>query len=190
MVTFAEEASGLLAFDLFEREQCRRIVDEIERVDGWDDAAIRVEGSAADTIAHEIRFASVLGLGAVPDLSLLFDEKVNEIVRPVLTSFWGVDLKQHAGAQVVRYSPGGRYNAHQDAGVDCQDRYFTVVCYLNDDFEGGYTRFPHLSHATVPKAGRAVVFPSRYFHCAEPIVRGEKYVIVTWMVGPIPIRWI
>ncbi len=119
-----------------------------------------------------------------------FDEKIRTIVKPVINEFWGVQLKDYSGTQAVRYRPGGRYSAHQDAAMDLEDRYFTVICYLNHDFQGGQTSFPYLSYAAVPKTGKAIVFPSKYFHCGEPLIAGVKYVIVSWIMGPVPVRWI
>jgi len=90
----------------------------------------------------------------------------------------------------VRYEPGNYYAAHTDTGMNLLDRYFTVLCYLNDDFEGGQTSFPTLLYSAAPRRGKAVVFPSTYVHRADPVTRGEKYVIVSWMMGAPPSRWL
>jgi predicted 2-oxoglutarate/Fe(II)-dependent dioxygenase YbiX len=90
----------------------------------------------------------------------------------------------------VRYSPGDYYVAHSDVIPGDDYRYFTVLCYLNEEFEGGQTSFPVLGHRVTPRAGTAVVFPSSYLHRAEPVAGGEKYVIVTWLCGPPPVRWL
>jgi Rps23 Pro-64 3,4-dihydroxylase Tpa1-like proline 4-hydroxylase len=119
-----------------------------------------------------------------------FDRKIDRVIKPLIRQIWGIDLADHSGTQLIRYRAGGHYVAHSDAGMDYEDRYFTVVCYLNDDFSGGNTTFPSLNCSTAPQAGRAILFPSAYFHTAEPVLSGEKYVIVTWVTGPKPIRWI
>jgi predicted 2-oxoglutarate/Fe(II)-dependent dioxygenase YbiX len=100
-----------------------------------------------------------------------------------------VKLVETCGTQIIRYRKGGRYVAHTDAGVDYAERYFSVVCYLNDDFTGGLTSFPSLEYSTRPQTGKAIIFPSRYFHCAEPVSSGEKFIFLTWVCGPIPITW-
>jgi len=119
-----------------------------------------------------------------------FDCRMDQKVKPLIRSIWHADLKVHAGTQFIRYSPSGHYEPHTDSGLDLNDRYFSVLCYLNDDFEGGHTSFPYLNYFAVPKRGRAIVFPSRFMHCAEPVVSGEKFVVLTWVMGPVPLDWI
>ena len=192
MISFTEAANGLLALALVEPEECRSIVDHIETVDGWGDATVRAQGSddMYDSVAPHVRSASVVPLVRSPEILHQFEEKMAKLIKPLIAQFWGVDLEEHSGLQIVRYKPGGRYQTHQDAAMDFEDRYFTVICYLNDDFEGGCTQFPNLNHTVVPESGKAIVFPAKYFHCAEPVVRGEKYVLVGWVLGPAPIKWI
>ena len=119
-----------------------------------------------------------------------FSEKLGRLVRPAVKELWRVDLTRHSGTHVVRYEPGNYYAAHTDTGMNLLDRYFTVLCYLNDDFEGGQTSFPTLLYSAAPRCGKAVVFPSTYVHRADPVTRGEKYVIVSWMMGAPPSRWL
>lgn len=86
--------------------------------------------------------------------------------------------------QILRYSPGEKYDYHSDTH-DYQDRKqffrsFSVVVYLNDDFEGGGTDFVHRHYK--PKAGQALIFPSSWVftHSGAEVVSGTKYVAVTW----------
>ena len=124
------------------------------------------------------------------DLLARFDEKMDEIVKPLIKNIFGVSLSKHVDTQILRYPPGGHYIPHQDVGSDLLDRYFTVVCYLNDDFEGGRTWFPSLNYSVVPQAGKAVFFPASFFHCAQPVIKGEKFAIISWISGPVPLKWI
>jgi prolyl 4-hydroxylase len=103
---------------------------------------------------------------------------------------WQIDLADHFGTQILRYGPDDHYVPHQDGGIGFESRYFSVVCYLNDDFLGGETSFPGLGHMTKPVTGKAIVFPSHYLHGSVPVIRGEKFVIVSWLRGPVPIKWI
>jgi len=86
--------------------------------------------------------------------------------------------------QLLRYLPGQKYEFHHDQ-ADFQDQveYFrtiSTVLYLNDDFEGGGTAFPHKTFK--PKAGHALFFPSNwcYPHSGTEVISGEKRVAVTW----------
>jgi hypothetical protein len=193
MIEFREEAKGVLGVPLYEPTDCEWIVNYVKTHEGWEDATVRVQANDGvyDSVTQPaLRSAMVLSLRSVSEILQGFDERLEAIIKPLIAQFWGVLLKDHTGTQIVRYSPGGCYSTHQDAGADFEDRYFTIICYLNEDFEGGQTRFPWLAHSAVPETGKAIVFPSKYFHCAEPVLKGEKQVIVSWVMGPIPVKWI
>jgi hypothetical protein len=61
---------------------------------------------------------------------------------------------------------------------------FTV--YLNDIEEGGETEFLHQSKRVKPKKGRIVFFPSGfpYVHRGNPPLKGEKYIMTSWLMLP------
>lgn len=92
---------------------------------------------------------------------------------------------------ILRYPPGGTYRSHADDSawdtvsrqwVRTIDRDFSLLIYLNDDFEGGAIYFNNFDLRIQPKAGMLVAFPSdyRYLHTAEKVISGERYAIVSW----------
>jgi len=122
---------------------------------------------------NSVRHARILKPDYAEKIYDEFDRQIDEKVKPLIKRIWRANLKEHAGTQIIRYSPHGHYEPHTDSGLDLNDRYFSVLCYR-----------------AVPTAGRAIVFPSRYMHCAEPVVAGEKFVVLTWVMGPFPVEWI
>lgn len=192
-MSYEEVAEGILALPLYGASFCRSVLETVRSCDDWQSATIRIQandGAFNSAPQADIRSATILAEPTVIRLLPDFDDRMTTTIKPLIKEFWGVDLLEHSGTQIVRYLPGGRYLAHVDAGQDMEDRYFSVVCYLNSDFEGGSTWFPHLSYHAIPENGKAILFPARYLHSAEPVIEGEKYVLVTWVVGPAPIRWI
>ena len=142
-------------------------------------------------VQPKTRSASILNSSRAEEVYERFDRRINSLIKPLIKQVWQIDLEEHSGTQMIRYGKGGHYVPHSDGGRDdLAERYFTVVCYLNDDFEGGHTSFPSLGAIIRPKTGQAVIFPSRYLHCAEPVTRGEKLVLISWVCGPVPIDWI
>jgi prolyl 4-hydroxylase len=100
--------------------------------------------------------------------------------------------------QVTHYGEGQQFDAHYDSlrhgGMDrgeSGDRLCTVILYLNDDFEGGATRFPRVHRRVRAERGKAVLFgnltPDRRYterlswHCGETISRGEKWLSNQWI---------
>ena len=192
-MSYEEVAAGILSLRLYETTVCRSLLESIRGCDHWQSATVRVQaddGRFAFAPQPDVREATILAEDQVTRLLPDFDARMNLMIRPLIKQFWGVDLLEYSGKQLVRYFPGGHYVPHMDAAQDMEDRYFSVVCYLNSDFEGGGTWFPNLSYRAVPQSGKAILFPSKYLHAAEPVLNGEKYVLVTWVLGPIPIKWI
>jgi len=193
MVRFNEEASNVFAFPLLDRDSCAEFVESIKSPRDWSPAMVRNQVGPAEyvtAVRPDTRLAQIMDSTTMGDLCCRFEKKMDTVVKPLIKTTFGITLEEHGGTQVLRYPPGGHYVPHQDAVSDLLYRYFTIVCYLNDDFEGGRTWFPSLDYSTLPRTGMAIMFPSRFYHCAQPVVRGEKFVIISWVNGPMPIQWI
>ena len=193
MIQYAQESFGVFSMHLYNTLTCESIIDSAKGLDGWASAQVRrtaSDGGFTSVTEPDIRSASVLNSTHGSRIYEGFDEKINSLIIPLIKEIWGVQLTEHSGTQLLRYTIGGHYSAHQDAGHDYQDRYFSVICYLNDCFEGGNTWFPSLNYSAIPECGKAILFPARYTHRAQPVIKGEKYVLISWILGPAPIKWI
>tara|TARA_B100000902_G_scaffold108057_1_gene109777 strand:- start:443 stop:1054 length:612 start_codon:yes stop_codon:yes gene_type:complete len=86
--------------------------------------------------------------------------------------------------QILKYEKGGIYDYHHDTADYPSRKYyfrtFSVVLYLNNDFEGGSTNFIHNEYK--PNPGQALIFPSNWIfkHKGSKVTSGTKYVAVTW----------
>jgi hypothetical protein len=86
--------------------------------------------------------------------------------------------------QILEYSSNQEYKFHHDVSNDPNSkeyhRQISVVLYLNDDFEGGGTEFPHNTYK--PKPGYGLIFPSNWCfpHSGQKVLSGKKRVAVTW----------
>jgi hypothetical protein len=184
---YLEEASGVYRVKLYEPRSSRAVVEWSKSAGGWASAVVNeqdADGALREVVDEEYRWASVLHPEPWTKVRRDFDGRMATIVRPLVKRVWRQELSRHKGTQLVRYQPGGHYDLHSDVGPSTCERFFSVLCYLNDDFEGGHTTFPALDYSATPAAGTALVFPSTYSHCAEPVISGEKYVIVSWLLGP------
>jgi len=107
---------------------------------------------------------------------------------------------------VTRYSQGEFQAKHLDARLPHQvvrnkaymasggQRIAQLICYLQAPAAGGETRFfgPAFSGLAVkPTRGTALVFPTatlegladeRYLHSGEPVGRGDKWIVGTWLM--------
>lgn len=193
MIRYKEESYEVFSLSLYNASTCASIINRIRGSRGWRGARVREEiadGKYRSVNMGSVRQARVLNPNYATRIYDDFEDRVDQIVKPFMKRIWRTDFREHDGTQFIRYSPCGHYDPHTDSGLDLEERYFSVLCYLNDDFEGGHTSFPYLDYQAAPKSGRAIIFPSSYMHCAEPVVDGEKFVALTWVMGPVPVTWL
>lgn len=102
---------------------------------------------------------------------------------------WNFDVDHSNQSEYLSYDKDGHYQSHCDLSFDLNQesvRKLTVLAFLNDDFEGGkfYIQigpekiYPHQEKGTV------IVFPSFILHGVEPVTKGVRNSIVTWICGP------
>jgi hypothetical protein len=191
-----QEAHGIFSIQLYDPSRCDAILREVKRAKSWHAARVSLEdGNPDGVVLPATRSAFILGSNKKRPLFCDFEGEVRWHVSPLVLRLWGVNLTGCDGTQLIRYKAGGLYAPHRDSSeepteISFASRYFTVLCYLNSNFEGGKTDFPGLGYTTTPQVGKAIVFPSNYMHSAVPVSDGEKFVLLTWLCGPVPIRWI
>lgn len=132
------------------------------------------------------------GIGEFPLISKI-EKEIREITR--------IPVDHGEGLQLLHYRPGGYYKAHYDyfdprfEGNRSQienrggQRVATFMIYLNDVEEGGETYFPHVNVRVKPERGRALVWKNTIkgicneatMHSAEPVIKGEKWVVTKWL---------
>ncbi len=79
-----------------------------------------------------------------------------------------------------KYQAGQAFKRHRDQSYirnEMEASYFTFMIYLNDNYEGGETRFTHLT--IQPKQGMALIFFHDLEHEGTAVTQGIKYVLRT-----------
>lgn len=79
-----------------------------------------------------------------------------------------------------KYESSQRFKRHIDGRFkrnEKEESRITFMIYLNDDFEGGETKFDNVT--IVPQAGTALCFIHEQKHEGCPVTEGTKYVIRT-----------
>ena len=106
--------------------------------------------------------------------SRLYDE---ECVYPEHSNlvYWGAGMKlpPHADNVFIHEPATPHY---------CAQRDYSVVVYLNEEFEGGYTYFPQYEYDVIPETGKLLMFPSgdEYVHGVSEVISGERYTLAVW----------
>ena len=92
---------------------------------------------------------------------------------------------------VLRYQPGQQYRPHLDALPSLENqRVVTALVYLNDDYVGGETEFPHLGLKVKGRKGDVLVFRNTRpdgspdplsEHAGLPVLDGIKHLGSRWI---------
>jgi prolyl 4-hydroxylase len=95
---------------------------------------------------------------------------------------WGLNER----FRFYRYDVGHKFAVHLDGCFrrsSVEESLFTFMIYLNDDFEGGETKFYfpdfRLNLSVQPERGKALVLWHRQLHEGAPVRKGRKYVVRT-----------
>jgi prolyl 4-hydroxylase len=112
----------------------------------------------------------------------------------------GFQAAYSEGIQAQRYEVGQEFKPHHDwfppgsvlyqrlAGLR-GNRTWTFMVYLNEEMEGGATRFTEIGYAARPRTGMALLWNHLYpdgtpnpdtKHCGEPVTAGHKLIITKW----------
>ena len=102
---------------------------------------------------------------------------------------WKFDVTHSNQADYLKYDVEGHYCAHVDTFMNPGNnecRKLTVLMFLNDDFEGGKLFLQNKHEKIYPPqgAGTCLIFPSFILHGVEPVTKGIRRSVVTWLVGP------
>jgi hypothetical protein len=102
--------------------------------------------------------------------------------------FWQYNITHSNQTEFLMYDVNGKYEAHVDTfhQLGNETRKLTCLAILNDDFEGGkfYIMNSHEKIYPPQEKGDIIVFPSFMVHGVEPVIKGKRFTVVTWLVGP------
>ncbi|HVM22474.1 MAG TPA: 2OG-Fe(II) oxygenase [Sphingomicrobium sp.] len=121
---------------------------------------------------------------------LIEDPAVHALNRRI-ASATGTSFDQGEALQVLRYSPGQQYRPHFDFVPDAQNqRLWTALIYLNEDYEGGETQFVETGLTFRGRTGDVLLFRNALpdgsiddaaRHAGLPVNSGTKYLATRWV---------
>ncbi len=181
----------LLIYDYIEKELCQSLARYADSQTFTDLTVVDYNQTTKDkvvTVKNEGRITNHVEIdGMAGDVLSIF----NDIYCNRMAPFYNVNFEWYERPQILRYPAGGKYNQHADADhwlpeknewVRVQDRDYSVLLYLNDEYEGGEIHFVHQNFKMKPRPGMLLAFPSdhRFLHAALPTTSGIRYVMVSW----------
>lgn len=170
---------------LFSADRCAAWIEYAEDL-GFGEAPIRT--AFGEVRATHIRSNDRAMVDAPERAAELFEQ-----LRPALPQVF--EWRGSAGAlaslnerlRFYRYRAGQRFAMHRDGHYlrpdESEISRLSLLLYLNDEFEGGETRFFDRRGGAIgdakPRAGRVLVFPHPILHAGRTVTSGVKYVLRT-----------
>lgn len=80
---------------------------------------------------------------------------------------------------IKKWNVGMSMGPHCDNFDGHSNLSFSIVLYLNDDYEGGEINFPNQNIKIKPKPGSLIMFPSHqpFIHEVLPVTSGSRYMV-------------
>ncbi|VUD41809.1 PKHD-type hydroxylase YbiX [Thalassocella blandensis] len=160
--------------DLLSADQCDSLIATSERL-GFIDAPITT--TSGPQMRKDIRNNDRVILDSAEEANNLW-----LLCKPFLKPEWKnrflVGLNERL--RFYRYEADQQFDWHYDGYYQRENgerSQFTLMFYLNDDFEGGTTDFGDFSVS--PQKGDALAFYHHQIHRGAPVTQGRKYVVRT-----------
>lgn len=155
-------------------EACKAMIDFSEKT-GYEEALI--DGDNGQVRVEEVRNNQRI---LFTDLALRDQiwSEVKEFAPQKIGNSIAIGLNEMF--RFYKYQPGQLFKKHRDQSFmrnESEASYYTLLIYLNDDFEGGTTTFNNIT--INPKAGACLIFLHDLEHEGSILTQGIKYVLRT-----------
>jgi Rps23 Pro-64 3,4-dihydroxylase Tpa1-like proline 4-hydroxylase len=180
--------SDIFVFEsVISKEECKYIINTIEKYPAWQEA--KTVGEIEDHRKTQVDFL-VNRYGNNSELykaHSIIGYNFKKVFEKLATIYSAGEDSTHLfytndeGVQILKYQPGEFYKEHIDNGPMTK-RIHSCIIYLNDDYEGGETKFKRQDLIFKGKIGDIIFFPSCFTHPHEAmeVISGLKYTAVIW----------
>ncbi|HTJ59552.1 MAG TPA: hypothetical protein VL418_18615 [Devosiaceae bacterium] len=171
---------------VFDREFCDRLIEQHQASGGGREiGVVESDGKAiGGQFDPNFRKRSDWYISDEAMIGEARDQIVRRLLPMVYRAF------QFRTTRIERYlvgcydsATGGRFAAHRDnTAPPVAHRRFALTINLNEDYEGGYLRFPEFgrqNHRAAP--GDAIVFSCSLLHEVTPITRDRRFAFVSFL---------
>jgi len=185
----AAHAPVLQVPGIFEPELCLRLIDYWRSGDKRANEVTRGTPGRADYAARSDgtvkRRTDVLIPEDTNPVNLTVRDRLLARVVPEVAKAFQFRVRSYEVARIGCYDAGdgGYFRPHRDdAGDPSRPRRFALSVNLNDAFDGGGLCFPEYGRAFYrPPAGGGVVFSCNLLHEAQPVSRGQRFGLFTFL---------
>lgn len=167
--------------DFLTETECRELIDYCYKENLFSRSKVDLSNGVEDT-EHPTRtsFSAIIEDRNCELSKRLFIKASSILERPI---------SQIEKIQCVRYYPTQQFGLHFDSSKE-NNREYTLLIYLNEDFSEGETFFPEIDLKIKPKIGRCIIFKNidtyhenilHSVHSGLPVRNGIKYACNIWV---------
>jgi PKHD-type hydroxylase len=168
---------------VFTAEECRRLINlPLPAMD----ARINLPESEGGRPDHDVRRTKDRAVPPDAAHAWIF-QRIGSLANQANRESYQFQLNQQITAHVLEYAPDGFYDWHIDLGSDVDAmRKISLVTFLTPpgEYAGGELSFLDKGPPLKLPQGTTVMFPSYLVHKVEPVTRGTRYTLVSWVHGP------
>lgn len=173
MNSFKLHGMGIVeVFNVLSKEECEQLILRTEEL-GYDSATVNM-GNDKHIIKPNLRNNSRVNIVDTP-----LADRIWNCIKDFMPKCVGEDvaLSLDDTFRCYRYVPGEYFQWHVDGSTrkNGNRSKYTVLIYLNDDYEGGETEFEHTK--VKGKVGSILLFPHKLLHQGATLIKGTKYAI-------------
>ncbi len=183
-----QHAPVLLVPNVLPPELCQDLMKIWERQNEESGFMKQVDGKTVGVTdySHKIRrdhFLSSADGAAEEKVKTFIADRVVTEIRKAFN--YAVTRREDFRIACYDASKGGYFRPHRDNTTGgTAHRRFAMSLLLNDEYEGGYLRFPEYGqHRYRPTAGGACVFSCSLLHEATDVTAGRRFVLLSFFYG-------
>jgi PKHD-type hydroxylase len=156
-------------------------------------AKVAIENSKSYDIEEEYRKTDIVWLLQDDNTKWLY-ERLYNAATALNQQYFNFEIDQLENLQYCIYKEGHHFKKHIDtiSIPNLGQRKLTFILQLSDEteYEGGELRL-HVSDNPIvisKKKGTIAIFPSFIPHDVTPVTKGERKVLVSWVLGKNDLR--
>jgi peroxiredoxin/predicted 2-oxoglutarate/Fe(II)-dependent dioxygenase YbiX len=176
----------LLIPNVLPPEMCKTLIELWESHNEESGFMKQVDGKTVGLVdyGHKIRRDHFIKPG---ELQTRLQSYLSSRVVPEIRKAFNYTVSRREDFRIACYdaSKGGFFRPHRDNTTDATaHRRFAMSLLLNNEYEGGFLRFPEYGrHTYRPEAGGAVIFSCTLLHEATDVTAGRRFVLLSFLYG-------
>jgi prolyl 4-hydroxylase len=159
----------------WDKEICEALISQAEKTNIYPkEETVKVQKTLEDNLDSRDSFRVYIESN---EIAAIIYEYLKPFLDQINTKTY-IHKGIHTNLRIYKYLPGQEFKKHKDGGIvisETEKSLYSLLLYLNDDFEGGSTVFADCE--IIPTQGLVVFFPHEKEHAGTVVEKGLKYVL-------------